>query len=457
MLRIVIVAGLALAGCVGQELDVDVEVAEIQSEDNANAELRGASATGVCKMDVVLPPDEDGDSQDPIVCSCLVVAPDLVLTSARCVNENVDANMIDQITIGFGADGNNQPTTATAVELHRYFDKDNPNLFQLAFVHLASPAPETPVTLNAADISDLASTNVDLVGFGETANDVGDFLRRSVELPVSLVERDTIRVGDDANRNCAGDSGGGVFHDFGDGETLIAVSRRQGSCSETVSMTRVDRHVNDFLFPYIDQVSGPCAADDVCTMDCPRTPDPDCGDLCQWGNDCAEDMGEECTTRDWDCGLGSFPGEACAKSGDCEQGGACIAAADDATFLYCDKPCEVDEDCPAMMTCNDSGRCEYGTPSPGSQGFPCTMNEQCRSGICEDLICVRECDPAASDCPSEFTCGPSKVSEGAFVCLGEDLSGGGGFCQAGSSGAAGGTGLLLLLALLWIRRRPAAR
>lgn len=450
MLRNVIIAGIFLAGCAVDELDVAVEVSEIQSEDNAGAVLEGSSKTGVCKLDAVRPSDTGG-MPDDLHCSCIVVAPTLILTSAVCVVD-LDGNPLSDITIGFGPDGQGDVRTGPfPIEVHRYFDIDNPSVFQLAFVQLATAAPDTPLPLNDTDISNLMGEMVQLVGFGETDNDLGDFTsRRAVTLPINLVERDAIRVGDELNRNCDGDSGGPVLYDFGSGDTVIAVSRRQTNCSETVSMTRTDRNTTDFLFPYIDQKTGPCAADGTCTMDCPRTPDPDCPDNeCLWGNECKDD----CPTRDWDCEPGSFPGQECAISGDCEQGGACIAAADDPTFLYCDKPCESDQDCPAMMTCSDAGRCEYGTPSPGSQGFPCTMNEECRSGICEDLICVRNCDPAASDCPSEFTCGPSKVSEGEFVCLGEDLSGGGGFCQVGSTRGAGTSALLLLLALFWVRRR----
>jgi uncharacterized protein (TIGR03382 family) len=264
-----------------------------------------------------------------------------------------------------------------------------------------------------------------------------------------VVEREAIRVGDDTTSNCAGDSGGPVLDMAGD---VIAVSRRQNTCTQTVSMTRTDRNTADFIFPYIDQKSGPCrAGDGTCeTVGC-RTPDPDClpENECLWGNTCIED----CPTRDWDCEIGSFPGEECAINGDCEQGGRCIAALDDADFLYCNKPCDVDEDCPQNMTCNADSECEFGTPSPGSQGFACTQNDQCRSGICEDLICVFECDPAANDCPDPFLCGPSKVSPGTNVCLGEDLSGGGGFCQTGGSRSAGATALFLVIALLWIRRR----
>jgi hypothetical protein len=287
---------------------------------------------------------------------------------------------------------------------------------------------------------------VDLVGFGETSNDQGDFQRRAVTLPITNVERQAIRVGDDTISNCDGDSGGAVLDQSG---AVIAVSRRQTSCSQTVSMTRTDRHTADFLFPFIDEMSGPCLADGTCVEVGCRTPDPDCpGNGCQQGNTCVE----ACTTRDWDCPLGSFPGQACTDSGQCEQGGGCVVALDDPNFEYCDQPCEVDEDCPQQMTCNTDGRCEFGVPSPGSQGFACTQNEQCRSGICEDLICVFECDPAADDCPADFICGPSKVAAGTNVCLGENLSGGGGFCQAGGTRGTGATALLLLLALGWIRR-----
>lgn len=459
MLRAGLCAILALgaAACEGGELPVASQTPAIEGGEA----IPGANARGVCKLDVVLPPDDDGNAQDPIVCTCTLVAPDIVLTSARCVNENLDAGTLNDITVGFGADGSATATVAS-VELHRYFDPDDPNLFQLALVRLGADAPggEEPVALNDQPLEgSLVGQMAQIVGFGETSNNAGDEGQRlAAQAPINSIGSDALSVGSETARVCDGDSGGPAFFDFGSGPVQIGISRRVGACNETVPWARIDRHTADFLFPYIDRFHGPCAVDGTCVEDpsC-RNPDPDCaGNECEWGNDICQ---EDCPTRDWDCELGAFVGDACAIDGECEENGRCIAALDDETFTYCSRPCANDEQCPSGMRCDETDlECVYEIPSRGSQGYACTMDEQCRSGICEDRICVNECDPAANDCPEPapgqepYTCGPSKVAEGKNVCLGIPLTGGGGFCQVGGQGA-GGAGLLVLIALVALRRR----
>jgi hypothetical protein len=101
-------------------------------------------------------------------------------------------------------------------------------------------------------------------------------------------------------------------------------------------------------------------------------------------------------------------------------------------------------------------------PSPGSQGATCDTSGACRSGICEDRICVNPCDPAGPACPDPFACGPSQVAPGQNVCRGESLTGGGGFCaeapaggrRGGGPGLPAGLGALGLLAVAaGLRRR----
>lgn len=451
---------LVFGGC------ADRDAVEVGSAADAiksgEAVLGGSEFAGTCMMDVVLPDDDDGNPQDPIVCTCTLVVANMILTSARCVNENVDAGTLNDITVRFAVGGSNPPggIAVAAVELHRYFDEDDPALFQLALVTLVADAPvgETPVTLHDADIESLEDQMVRLVGYGETDDNMGNFgQRRGIDAPLVSVFRDFVIAGDEDKTSCDGDSGGPVFFDFGSGFEQIAVTQRQGSCTELVPRTRIDAFTDTFLFPYIDQKTGPCRTDGSCvTVDC-RTPDPDCPEnACNWGNTCVED----CPTRDWDCAIGKFAGETCAQDGDCEEEGRCIAALDDPTFLYCSRPCRAGEDgdCPGGMTCTGDGEggdeCAFGNPSPGSQGFSCNNDDTCRSGICEDLICVFECTPGAGDCAAPFVCGPSKVVDGTNVCLGEDLSGGGGFCQAGGgSGQTGALALLLAAVLIGLRRR----
>jgi MYXO-CTERM domain-containing protein len=245
---------------------------------------------------------------------------------------------------------------------------------------------------------------------------------------------------------CYADSGGPGFFDFGSGPVVTTLNVLHGECAADIRRQRVDKFSNDFVQPFIDYVSGACDASATC------------GD-CDYNGTCSED----CPTRDWDCELGAFTGDGCAKNGDCEEGGNCIPATDDPTFTYCSKGCSTDDptSCPSTMTCMGDV-CVYAGISPGSQGATCSSPIDCRSGFCESLICANACDasdPNSCDTANGFSCLPSEADASATVCRVQSQSGGGGFCAIsapGSSsgrGALAGFGLIFLLGVFLRRRR----
>ena len=458
-------AGLLLSpacGIVDQEpVDLDEDIGESTAEI-----LGGESApelTSVCGMQINLPPDEDGEDQDPIVCTCTLVEACTVLTSARCVNENVDAGALDGITVVFGQGiTGGTPYEVDEVELYRYFNPDGPNTNEVALVRMVEPCPTVePAELNDQFGSGDVGGTLTIAGYGERieGNSTTAGTRSKADVTITSVNARYVLAGNEETTSCAGDSGGPGFIDRGAGPVLATINARQGSCAIAVQRARVDRYLQDFLIPYIDRFSGPCAVDGTCVTDGCRTPDPDCPEnACAWGNACEED----CPTRDWDCDLGVFAGAACQTSGECEEGGRCVAAEDDESFTYCTRRCDpaAMSDCPQGMVCSEvgggAGECTWTTPSPGSQGFTCSSNSQCRSDICEGGICVFECG-AGGTCPDPYTCGESAVAPGTQVCLGEIIEGGGGFCAVGGDGPRGWLGLLLALGavpfLLGRRRR----
>lgn len=108
----------------------------------------------------------------------------------------------------------------------------------------------------------------------------------------------------------------------------------------------------------------------------------------------------------------------------------------------------------------DSGACPDGLVcvsdicidrSGGGLGSLCTASSECDSGICASLDgeqrCSTTCDstapcPAGFECVDDTACWPSSGSDNPFV----------GLCAAGGRGQ-GAAGLLVLLALLALRRR----
>lgn len=428
---------LALPGCLS-------EAPEAAIGEETRASLGGdpdSDFPNVCVMHVQPPPDDQGNAQDEFACTCTLVEAQTVLTSARCVNENVEEDMVEGIEIRFGTGfGDGDPFAidggAAGITLHRYFDPAGANLNELALIRLADAPTAEPVVLNE-DASRLA-TEVDLtlVGFGiRVESEAIDAVRNSITTPITTVGDDYVFAGTDDLTTCAGDSGAPGFLDAETDPVMAVMTARQDGCTRSVQRVRLDLYTESFLYPFIDRYSGACTLDGECVETGCRTPDPDC-DPCLWQGGGAADCEEECPTRDWDCELGSFAGEACAKDGDCEEGGRCVTAADDETFTYCSRPCgDGLAACPNGMECSE-GECTWIAPSPGSPGATCSGAEACRSGVCE--------------------CGVCQVQAGAGACT----QGGGGFCAVGGGDSGSGLAPLALLALaipLVMRRRRTIR
>ncbi|HUH02874.1 MAG TPA: trypsin-like serine protease, partial [Kofleriaceae bacterium] len=492
---VVMVLGVALCACQAERGERD-EPGSGEAIGTASQPIIGGDAfttefESVCSMLVTLPPDEDANPQDPIYCTCAKIAPSIVLTSASCVEENLRADTLDDIDVRFGSNFTGGTAFGvTEVVVQRYYNPEQRQLNDLAMLRLDADPAADAVVLNTRALtqddlgpSTAAECGVDttalpagcavLVGFGEEMDNLDVFgARRKVIVPVRVVEPKHIGAGTNQATTCRGDSGGPVFMDLGNGGLeVVAVTSRHIRCFDSIIRTRVDVFADGFIFPYVDRFGATCGLDgSTCETTCPRTPDPDC-DPCAWNDVCEED----CPTRDLDCAIGVFPGLDCTKSGDCELGGRCVAALDDASFTYCTQPCDPSNAnaCPAMMTCDDSGaspECVWPVPSPGSQGYPCNSASDCRSGICEETICVTDCT-GGEECPANlanpeepYTCTPSSTQPGKSVCLGKIFSGGGGFCSAGDpsdpAAPATGRGTLLLLGLVIAAlalRRPRRR
>lgn len=136
---------------------------------------------------------------------------------------------------------------------------------------------------------------------------------------------------------------------------------------------------------------------------------------------------------------------------DCQVFGADMRTDASADFLMANAPellCGVDavcnEDCDADPDCSEGG-------DAGGLGNACGEGEpECEIGFCASgpggMRCTRDCDPAASDCPAGFDCLETSGDSGA--CWPAEDGG----CNASGS-SAGGLGLLVLIALVAVRRR----
>jgi len=380
-------------------------------------------------------------------CTGTLITRESVLTAAHCVDSLVNSGSESSLLIYFGS----QVTTGglflpvDRIRMHRYWLGED-SRYDIAVVHMAEEAPADvePVTLSGHVLDQsFVGAEIRLVGFGQTDEGPGGTKRqgttwvRAVEPTYLYLESGDVDV-------CFGDSGGPTFHTFESGEEQVGIATLTWDCGMG-GETRVDIHLDSFVWPMVDSFEGPCAYDGNCVTDCPRSPDPDC-DPCAWNGDCATG----CADTDWDCPLGKGMGAACANGDECEHR-ICEAAPEDSRVTYCTRACEPDEaiPCPYGMECADPDngglRCVYVSPTPGVLGASCGQDAACRSQICEDGVCVEPCDQVAGgSCPEPFECRPESGG-GPDVC-GPELPSDGG-CALAARDARTGSGIFLILVL----------
>jgi V8-like Glu-specific endopeptidase len=397
------------------------------------------------------------------ICTGTLIAESVVLTAAHCVNDVVADGDFGAIRVFFGDDIDAGGTTRSVnhAAVHRYYDPESLS-YDIAVVHMSSPAPDgiVPVVVNDQPLgTDHVGAAIELVGFGETGFGVGDSGRkRAVVSQINVVASQHLFVGTEDANTCKGDSGGPTFYTFADGRKQIGVTSRSNSCQPNSAKIRVDVMVDAFVWPYLDRYSDPCAFDGTCTTDCPRSPDPDC-DICLWDGVC----GSGCASADWDCPLGLRQGEACTDDSDCELR-RCYTAPDDERVRYCAEPCVPAEAgaCSTGTVCSDAAGdsvCVWPEPTPGVQGAPCQMGFQCRSGMCEDDLCVERCDEApGGGCGPPYECRPSALVEGEICGLPiEDGCPCGVVGRGGRRGRSGVAGLVVFALWLALIRRAGDR
>ena len=280
------------------------------------------------------------------LCTGALIAPDVVLTAAHCL----DGLSARSLEVAFG------PSVAAATErrlvvatlIHPEW---NPETWEgdLALLRLdraASIAPlplplplllPLPLPRHALDATDIGS-QVRVVGYGET---------RDLETPmgtklegfgaISAVDGSDFTFTPDPAMTCHGDSGGPVLITRDGTEYLAGVTSHGDPACEVYGVnTRVDRFVESFILPFLATE--------------PPTPNPT------------------------------------------------IAAEG-----ICGEVCVADDDCPDLLACElmlSPPRCVLRNVPPGDLSEPCTVDDQCASGICARLggdatptcRCLTPCD-----------------------------------------------------------------
>ena len=182
----------------------------------------------------------DGDFQ---FCGGSVIAPQVVMTAAHCVPDGNAAGL----SVSVGSTDYTQGTriAVTSIDVHPDYAADS--TADVAVLHLASPAPVTPIALAGADDDALEAPGAaaTVAGWGSQTPLVGqlpplDNQLYEAELRVvadddsscsSSNPQNQVCASDFLQDSCQGDSGGPLFADTGSGEVQIGVVSSGFGCA----------------------------------------------------------------------------------------------------------------------------------------------------------------------------------------------------------------------------------
>jgi len=295
-------------------------------------------------------------------CSGTVIDPHFVLTAAHCVVPQIEHGA--RVVFGASVASPAGSAPVAALRTHPAYD---PGTFanDAAIVVLGASVSVVPAQLATAPPATGSLLNV--VGWGETAADAGDYgEKRAGAALVSAVGSLSFDATPDPSQPCLGDSGGGAFASgTGGGDLLLGItSHGDATCATRATFTRVDAVTAGFIAPTLAALGPGTAA----------------------------------------------AGARCLYPEQCKTGGAaaCIAAQDQPGLSYCTLPCAVGSDCPAGMRCALAGVggsvCVYEAPTPGAFGGACTVDGDCYDGVCVSGVCTMRCVPTDDTCPAGATC-----------------------------------------------------
>jgi secreted trypsin-like serine protease len=215
---------------------------------------------------IVLLASYPADQSTLSTCTASLVAPDVLLTAAHCVDLAVHAG--ETFGVFLGADANGYPTAADLapelqpvkeVHIHPSYDPNPPFTADIGVAILESPLSTPVLPVRMAPLPpDIAGKPARIVGYGQTTYNQPNTQKNTADTVVAAVDSgDTLSVGDLSRRSCVGDSGGPALVMLDGAETIVGVDSYAdlSGCLEPAHYRRTDVYAS-FLGAWVDAPGG---------------------------------------------------------------------------------------------------------------------------------------------------------------------------------------------------------